>query len=217
MAAALGIGSVIGPLDLSMTELDQAAREVDVVTQTITEISEQTKLLALNATIEAARAGEAGKGFAVVAGEIKELARGTAEATEEVKRKIDGIQETAQGALQRIDRITGIINEVNEIVSVIAAAIEQHHDEQQQLAYPLPTNLVRGCGCALAAPRPRRAPAISRPQHQPRHRLQIPQAERSSFSSRLPPQIPDCVQSCKRIIHYVAPTDKVSMGASVWG
>ena len=68
------------------------AQSISKVTEVITEISEQTNLLALNATIEAARAGEAGKGFAVVANEIKELAKQTAEATKEIKTKIEGIQ-----------------------------------------------------------------------------------------------------------------------------
>lgn len=73
-------------------ELGHAAQQIGKVTETITEISEQTNLLALNATIEAARAGEAGKGFAVVANEIKELAKQTALATEEIKSQISSIQ-----------------------------------------------------------------------------------------------------------------------------
>jgi len=74
-------------------ELGGAAQEVGKVTESITEISEQTNLLALNATIEAARAGEVGKGFAVVANEIKEFAKQTAEATNEIKGKISEIQD----------------------------------------------------------------------------------------------------------------------------
>ncbi|MBW2107459.1 MAG: methyl-accepting chemotaxis protein, partial [Deltaproteobacteria bacterium] len=75
-------------------ELGAAAEEIGKVTETITDISEQTNLLALNATIEAARAGEAGKGFAVVANEIKELAKQTAEATVEIRKKVEGIQQS---------------------------------------------------------------------------------------------------------------------------
>jgi len=82
-----------------MQALGSAAQEIDRVTETITEISSQTNLLALNATIEAARAGEAGKGFAVVAGEIKELARQTADATEDIKRRISGIQASTGSAV----------------------------------------------------------------------------------------------------------------------
>ncbi|WP_163337978.1 methyl-accepting chemotaxis protein [Desulfopila sp. IMCC35008] len=78
-------------------ELGQAAAGIGKVLETISEISEQVNLLALNATIEAARAGEAGKGFAVVANEIKDLAKQTAEATGEIRTKIEGIQATIEG------------------------------------------------------------------------------------------------------------------------
>ena len=100
-------------------------KEIGKVTEVITEISEQTNLLALNATIEAARAGEAGKGFAVVANEIKELARQTAVATGEIKAKISAIQESASDTVGEIERISGIIHNVNEIVATIAAAVEE--------------------------------------------------------------------------------------------
>ncbi len=101
------------------------ANEISKVTEVITEISEQTNLLALNATIEAARAGEAGKGFAVVANEIKELARQTAEATQEIKGKIEGIQSSTGDTVKEIKQISDVINEVNEIVATIATAIEE--------------------------------------------------------------------------------------------
>jgi methyl-accepting chemotaxis protein len=108
-----------------MQKLGNAAQEIGQVTETITNISAQTNLLALNATIEAARAGAAGKGFAVVANEIKELARQTAEATEDIKARIAGVQSSAGKAITDIDQITTVIEEVGGIVSSIAAAIEQ--------------------------------------------------------------------------------------------
>jgi len=108
-----------------MQQLGQAATEIGKVTETITDISSQTNLLALNATIEAARAGAAGKGFAVVANEIKELARQTAAATEDIKAKIAGVQTSTGGAIADIEKITGVIKEVGSIVSTIAAAIEE--------------------------------------------------------------------------------------------
>jgi methyl-accepting chemotaxis protein len=108
-----------------MNQLGQAAREIGKVTETITDISSQTNLLALNATIEAARAGAAGKGFAVVANEIKELARQTAEATEDIKSKIAGVQTSAGGAIADIEKIASVIKEVGNIVASIAAAIEE--------------------------------------------------------------------------------------------
>jgi methyl-accepting chemotaxis protein len=108
-----------------MQKLGQAAQEIGHVTETITNISAQTNLLALNATIEAARAGTAGKGFAVVANEIKELARQTAEATEDIKARIAGIQNTTGTAISDIGQITTVIKDVGTIVSSIAAAIEE--------------------------------------------------------------------------------------------
>ena len=108
-----------------MSELGRAAQEIGKVTETITDISAQTNLLALNATIEAARAGTAGKGFAVVANEIKELAKQTSEATEDIKAKIAGVQNSTTGAVQTIETITGVIKEIGSTVANTAAAIEE--------------------------------------------------------------------------------------------
>ncbi|MGC9196361.1 MAG: methyl-accepting chemotaxis protein [Syntrophobacteraceae bacterium] len=108
-----------------MKELGRGAQEIGQVTETITSISAQTNLLALNATIEAARAGAAGKGFAVVANEIKELAQQTAAATEDIKGKIASIQASTGSAVDDIEQIAQVINEVSEIVSSIAVAIEE--------------------------------------------------------------------------------------------
>ncbi|MCF6186233.1 MAG: methyl-accepting chemotaxis protein [Desulfobulbaceae bacterium] len=108
-----------------VVELGHAADEIDKVTETITEISDQTNLLALNATIEAARAGEAGKGFAVVANEIKELAKQTAEATGEIRSRIERIQNSSRGTVTQITQISSVINEVNTIVATIATAVEE--------------------------------------------------------------------------------------------
>lgn len=108
-----------------MEELGRAAQEVGTVTETITEISEQTNLLALNATIEAARAGEAGKGFAVVANEIKELAKQTAEATLQIRQRIEGIQNSTSSTVTEIQEVTTVINDVSDVVSTIASAIEE--------------------------------------------------------------------------------------------
>lgn len=110
---------------VKVDELGFAASEISKVTGVITEISEQTNLLALNATIEAARAGEAGKGFAVVANEIKELAKQTAEATGEIRGKIEHIQSSTNVTVSEIKQVVEIIGEINEIVSTIASAVEE--------------------------------------------------------------------------------------------
>jgi methyl-accepting chemotaxis protein len=107
-----------------MEELGKAAREIGKVSETITGISAQTNLLALNATIEAARAGAAGKGFAVVANEIKELAHQTSEATEDIKMKVDSVQNGTRGALENIEEMTIVIRDIGDIVRGIAQSIE---------------------------------------------------------------------------------------------
>jgi hemerythrin-like metal-binding protein len=117
-----------------MKQLGSAAQEIGKVTETITSISSQTNLLALNATIEAARAGAAGKGFAVVANEIKELAQQTATATEEIKGRISGIQNSTGAAIADVDKIAGVIREVSEIVATIATAIEEQSSVTRDMA-----------------------------------------------------------------------------------
>ncbi len=124
-------------ISIKVDELGNSAQDIGKVTETITEISSQTNLLALNATIEAARAGEAGKGFAVVANEIKDLAKQTAEATGEIKQRIEGIQNSTNVTVHGIKTITEIINEIDEIVTNIATAL----DEQAGTMTELTTNI----------------------------------------------------------------------------
>src|ERR1017187_5300530 len=117
-----------------MNQLGTAAQQIGKVTETITEISSQTNLLALNATIEAARAGSAGKGFAVVANEIKGLAQQTAAATEDIKGRIAGVQSSTAGGIAEIGKVTQVIREVSDIVSAIAAAIEEQATVTKDIA-----------------------------------------------------------------------------------
>lgn len=109
----------------TMRRLEESSNEIGKIIKVITSIAQQTNLLALNATIEAARAGEAGKGFAVVATEVKELARQTARATEDIGRKVDSIQGETQAAVKAITEVSEIINQINDISNSIASAVEE--------------------------------------------------------------------------------------------
>ncbi len=111
----------------TMSKLGQSSQEIGQVVKVITSIAQQTNLLALNATIEAARAGEAGKGFAVVANEVKELARQTAKATEEIGNKIAGVQADTGTAVQAIREIATVIDKINDISTTIAGAVEEQN------------------------------------------------------------------------------------------
>jgi methyl-accepting chemotaxis protein len=114
--------------------LGSAADEIGKVIEVIQDIAEQTNLLALNATIEAARAGEAGKGFAVVATEVKELARQTAGATEDIRKRIEAIQGSTGGAVKSIGDISEVIQRVNELSRTIASAVEEQSITTKEIA-----------------------------------------------------------------------------------
>jgi len=109
----------------TISKLGDSSAEIGNVIKVITAIAQQTNLLALNATIEAARAGEAGKGFAVVANEVKDLAKATANATEEINQKITAIQSDSGNAVTAIGEIERVIHKINEIAVNIAGAIEE--------------------------------------------------------------------------------------------
>jgi methyl-accepting chemotaxis protein len=109
----------------TVAKLGESSAEIGNVVKVITSIAQQTNLLALNATIEAARAGEAGKGFAVVANEVKELAKQTAKATEDIGRKIEAIQADTRGAVEAIGQIGKVIAQINDLQTTIASAVEE--------------------------------------------------------------------------------------------
>jgi len=115
-------------------KLGDSSSEVGQVIKVITSIAQQTNLLALNATIEAARAGDAGKGFAVVANEVKELAKQTARATEDISRKIEAIQGDAKSAVTAIGQISEVIRQVNDISNTIALAVEEQNATTNEMA-----------------------------------------------------------------------------------
>jgi methyl-accepting chemotaxis protein len=118
----------------TVSKLGVSSAEIGLVIKVITSIAQQTNLLALNATIEAARAGEAGKGFAVVANEVKELAKETAKATEDISRKIEAIQTDTKAAVQAIASISDVINQVNGICNTIASAVEEQNATTNEMS-----------------------------------------------------------------------------------
>jgi methyl-accepting chemotaxis protein len=118
----------------TVSKLGDSSNEIGQVIKVITSIAQQTNLLALNATIEAARAGEAGKGFAVVANEVKELAKETAKATEDISRKIEAIQTDTKAAVDAIGTISGVIHQINDISSTIATAVEEQNATTNEMS-----------------------------------------------------------------------------------
>lgn len=132
--AAAGAVRNVEDATLQVNTLQQAAAEINKVIEVIVEIAEQTKLLALNATIEAARAGEAGKGFAVVASEVKDLAQQTNDATNEIRSRIEAMQTSTSSTVSKIDNISNVIRSMNEIVSTIAASVDEQATTTQDIA-----------------------------------------------------------------------------------
>ena len=122
---ALSAMKVAETASATMAKLGASSAEIGQVVKVITSIAQQTNLLALNATIEAARAGEAGVGFAVVANEVKELAKATAKATEDISRKIAAIQNDTKAAVESIGTISGVIDQISGISTTIASAVEE--------------------------------------------------------------------------------------------
>lgn len=118
----------------TIAKLGESSAEIGKVIKVITSIAGQTKLLALNATIESARAGEMGKGFAVVANEVKELAKETAKATEDIGQKIEAIQCDTTAAIQAIGQIGEVINQINDISNMIASAVEEQNATTNEIS-----------------------------------------------------------------------------------
>jgi uncharacterized protein YoxC len=127
VAAAESARALVEALGARSSEIGEVVRLIDAIAQ-------QTNLLALNATIEAARAGEAGRGFAVVAGEVKQLARGTSEATDDIGAKVEAIQRDVDAVIAAIVHITEVIGRISDYQGSIAGAVEQQGAATSELA-----------------------------------------------------------------------------------
>jgi methyl-accepting chemotaxis protein len=134
-----------GEATQSVGRLTESSEQIGAVLKTIGAIAEQTNLLALNATIEAARAGEAGKGFAVVANEVKELARETAKATDEIARRIGAVQGDTQGAVKAMGEVSGLVSHISDLQAGIAGAVEQQAATTKEIGRNL-TEAASGAG-----------------------------------------------------------------------
>lgn len=133
-AVAIDASTLAQQSNANIDNLRLAALEIGKVIDVIQDIADQTNLLALNATIEAARAGDAGKGFAVVATEVKELAKQTAVATEDIRQRIGAIQNTSSEAVAAISGISDVIGRVKEVSQIIAAAVQEQTAMNAQIA-----------------------------------------------------------------------------------
>lgn len=135
--------------DARVAKLASSSKDIGDMVKVINSIAEQTNLLALNATIEAARAGDAGKGFAVVANEVKELAKETAKATEDISRKIHAIQNDSTSAADGIREIDSIVQQINDLQSNTASAMEQQSATTQEISRSINTVATGTSGMSL--------------------------------------------------------------------
>ena len=118
----------------TITTLATHSQEIGEFVNIITNIAQQTNLLALNASIEAARSGEAGKGFTVVANEVKELARETAKSAKDITCRVEAIQSSSKESTDAIHQLSTIIEHIEELLMIIAAAVEQQNSAMQQIS-----------------------------------------------------------------------------------
>ncbi|HMX94194.1 MAG TPA: methyl-accepting chemotaxis protein [Elusimicrobiota bacterium] len=132
--ASMGV-KIAEATNATVARLGESSGEIGKVVDVINRIAEQTNLLALNATIEAARAGDAGKGFAVVANEVKELAKETAKATDDIRERISSIQTETQSAVRAIVEISNIIKRISSFQGTIAGAVEEQSATTSEIGH----------------------------------------------------------------------------------
>ena len=133
-AVATKARQITSETNTMVQQLSDSSAGIGTVIKTITSIAEQTNLLALNATIEAARAGDAGKGFAVVANEVKELAKETAKATEEISQRIGAIQDDSHSMTESISNISEIIKQINDLQVTVSSAVAEQSIATQSIS-----------------------------------------------------------------------------------
>jgi len=124
-AVASRAAAIVNTMQSTVERLDRSSGEIGEMVGVITAVADQTNLLSVNAAIEAARAGEVGRGFAVVANEVKDLSRQTARSSVDIARKVGGIQSGIKEAVEGLNRIGAIVNEINILQASIASAVEE--------------------------------------------------------------------------------------------
>ncbi len=153
-AASVSVGETVKAVESARDTVDRlgaASAEIAGILKLISAVAEQTNLLALNATIEAARAGEAGKGFAVVAGEVKELAKETAKAAEEITVKIGAMQSGAHDAIAAMGTVVEVVARISEISGAIAATTEAQSLTAAEMAHSVTSSASRSAEVAGSA------------------------------------------------------------------
>jgi methyl-accepting chemotaxis protein len=122
----------VGDVKTLGVRLEENSEDISKFINVITSIARQTNLLALNATIEAARAGEAGKGFAVVANEVKELARQSGIAADEITEKVGNIKNNSSEIMSSIIKVTELMDNINNSSKIVASATEEQFATTEQ-------------------------------------------------------------------------------------
>ncbi len=128
-------GEVVGQVVTTMDEINHSSKKISDIIGVIDGIAFQTNILALNAAVEAARAGEQGRGFAVVAGEVRNLARRSAEAAKEIKNligvsvdKVEAGSQLVADAGQTMSEIVDSVQRVSNMIGEITAAASEQSD-----------------------------------------------------------------------------------------